>query len=37
MRESCLEACLLVDEKLSRGNDVKVSHYLYETTVGGQI
>ena len=28
LREVCLDPCLLVDEKLSRENDVKVSHPL---------
>lgn len=37
LREICLKPCFLVDEKLSRGNDVKVSHPLYETTVDGDL
>lgn len=30
-------ALFIVNEKLSRGNDVKVSHHLHGTTVDGQI
>ena len=36
-KRNLLEPCLLVEEKLSRGNDGKASHPLYGITVDQQI